>query len=205
MKALFLAAAVLAGAAGSAQALIISAGAPTLELEGFQPGPGGDVFELDLASFGAATSTVFVNANPSVDGLTMIDPLPADVTPIIVVQGRDRFGDAPSDPFLAGTAGFEIADALQDDPGRKGFFLYWNSIQQRNRLVFSEDITRQAGGLGDLTIVAAIASGGQGAALSELPDYAADNFSAVPIPAAGPLLAAALLAGAALRRRRRAG
>lgn len=159
MKTISLAAAFFAALTASAQAFIISAGDPTLELDAFEPGAGGDVFTIDFASFGASSKTVFVNANPSVDGLGLIDPLPRNVTPIIVVQGRDRFLDQPSEPFLAGTAGFEIADALEDEPGRKGFFLYWNSIQQRNRLVFSEDITRQAAGLGDLSIVAEIYGG----------------------------------------------
>lgn len=61
----------------------------------------------------------------------------ADGTNVVVLLNSDNDGD-PETPFLAGTAANQIAEIVTTDGA--GFFVYFNSNLQLNRLVYSENL-----------------------------------------------------------------
>ena len=159
-----------------------------------------DAFRFLLSAFDEVGPPLnFVNASA--------DRLPASGVNTIVLQNADDDNDL-STVFNAGSAANLIAGSVTEDTG--GFFVYFNSALDINRLVYSNDLSSTTS---DLAILAAIESPtGQGA-IDALPDFRNDNFAAlaenvapIPVPATLPLLGAALggLGVLARRSRRRA-
>lgn len=151
-----------------------------------------DSFLLALSAFGVTGPISFVNS--------LASGLPASGVNIVVLQDSDNDGD-PATAFNAISAANLIAGALTEEVA--GFFVYFNSVLNINRLVFSTDLGSTTS---DLAILAAIQSPTGAEAIAALPGFGAANFQAVapvPLPAALPLFVAALAGLGLIRGRRR--
>lgn len=148
--------------------------------------PGTDRFALDLAAFGVTGPIGFVNA--------LAAALPGGGVNVIVLQDSDNDGN-PATPFNAAAAANLVAAEI--DEAGAGFFLYFNSVLQVNRLVFSDDLSVATA---DLAILARIAAPTGPAAIAALPGFTAAEFIEVPAPAALPTLLAGLALLGLLRR-----
>lgn len=144
-----------------------------------------DQFGLLLSTFGLSGPLRFVNA------LATNLPPAAGANAIVL---RDSVNPANGGPFNAGVAANVIADALTTDGA--GFFVYFNTALNINRLVFSPNLNVATS---DLAILAAIQSPTGAGAIAALPTFTNRNFAAlaenlapVPLPAALPMLGAAL-------------
>ena len=93
----------------------------------------GDVFAFDAKDFAIPGDVSFV----ALDGNDPTAVIP-DAANVIVLLDSDN-DDDPTTPFLAGTAATQIA-GLRAAPG-PGFFVYFNSNLQLNRLVYSTDLS----------------------------------------------------------------
>lgn len=150
-----------------------------------------DLFSVNSTIFGVPSQLSFFN------GLSA--NLPASGFNVIVLQDSDNDGN-PATPFNAGTSADLIASRV-DAPG-PGFFIYFNSVLNLNRLVYSSDLSANTA---DIKILARILSPtGQGA-IDALPGFSASNFetSAVPEPSSMGLTALGGMAGYWLVRRRK--
>lgn len=148
---------------------------------------GNDVFAFNANVFGLGTSLTFVNA--------LASGLPATGADVIVLQNSDNDGN-PATVFGAGTAANLIANALSADGD--GFFVYFNSALNVNRLVYSTNLNDNTA---DLSILARISSPAGQAAINALPTFRAENFAAVPEPSSYALALAALMGVAVVSRR----
>lgn len=148
---------------------------------------GNDVFAFNVNAFGIGTGLTFVNA--------LASALPVGGADVIVLQDSDNDGN-PSTVFGAGTAANLIADALNIDGD--GFFVYFNSLLNVNRLVYSTNLNDNTA---DLSILARINSPTGQAAIAALPTFKAENFAAVPEPSSYALALAALMGVAVASRR----
>lgn len=145
-----------------------------------------DVFAFDTTTFAVPAPVAFASS--------LASGLPVGGPNVVVLLDTDNDAN-PATAFNAGTAANLIAAAI-NTPG-PGWFIYWNSSLNVNRLVFSTDLSDPTA---DLAVLARITSPTGADAIAALPTFNADNFAIVPAPAtAGLLLAAA--AGAARRRR----
>jgi hypothetical protein len=160
-------------------------GGAEITLPGFDTGT--DVFRLDLAAFGVTGPVRLANAPAA--------GLPAGGVNVVVLQDADNDGN-PATAFNAGAAANLIAGAITESGA--GFFVYFNSALNVNRLVFSADLSVPTA---DLAILARIAAPTGDAAVAALPAFTDANFAAVPAPGALPAFLAALgLLGLARRR-----
>ncbi|MEL6766399.1 MAG: hypothetical protein AAFP17_04410 [Pseudomonadota bacterium] len=91
---------------------------------------GRDTMLLDTDAFTVDGPFQFQNA--------LAEDLVDDGSNLIVLQNSDNDGN-PATPFLAGTAAGLIAEQI--DTSGAGFFVYFNSNLQLNRLVYSEDLS----------------------------------------------------------------
>lgn len=151
-----------------------------------------DSFTFDRSAFGLSGNLVFQNA--PVGALVGSGPHQPN---FVALRTTDNDGN-PATPFGAGNAASLIAGALGDKA--PGFFIYHNSGLALNRLVFSTDLSDATA---DLAILAAFATPTGADGIAALADFKSENFSAVPLPATAPLLAAAMAALGLLVRRRR--
>ncbi len=144
----------------------------------FADGEGGDTitdfaiaedrFGLDAASFGVAGEVAFQNVARDGEG--------TDAALVGVLEGQNVYVLQGTFEGNAGGAADALAEALAggvDEGG--GFFVYFNTNLNVNRLFFAEDLDNVDGGiqqlanLGDATDVAD--------ALDDLADFSAENFS----------------------------
>ena len=141
-----------------------------------------DVFALDEAEFGVS-QVLFANS--------LAAALPTGGVNVIVVQ----------DPgMLAGLAANAIATQLTT-PG-PGFFVYFNTMLQMPRLVYSTDLSEPTA---DLAILARLPNLGGAPGFAAMPTFTAGNFAIVPEPATPILFAlGCAFARAAARRRSKA-
>jgi hypothetical protein len=147
-----------------------------------------DQFVLDPAVFNFS-SLSFFNGFAS--------NLPATGFNVIVLRDSDNDNNSAT-PFNAGSAANLIANRINTDGA--GFFIYWNSNLQLNRLVYSTNLNATDA---DLKILARIASPTGTAAIAALSDFGANNFN-TPEPSAGLLLMSAAGFMAVVRRWKKA-
>lgn len=173
----------------SAATISIISGAPTVNVAAFDVQT--DRFLIDAASFG-------VSGNPNFQNVLAVDGNVADDANVIVLQNSDNDANA-STVFNARSAATLIAG--NTDFARAGFFVYFNSALNINRLVFTPNLDDA---LAALTILAALNSPVGADAIVQLPTFTAATFefAEVPLPAAAPLFLAAL-AGLGLTTTRR--
>ncbi|MBA4177872.1 MAG: hypothetical protein C0505_15150 [Leptothrix sp. (in: Bacteria)] len=144
---------------------------------------------------------VFANAGFLLgDSLSFFNGLAADLPSgglnVIVVQDSDNDGN-PVTAFNAIAAANLVADELSTDGA--GLFVYFNSVLNVNRLVYSSKLNSRTG---DLAILARVTSPTGAGAIAALPAFNAGNF-AVPEPGTWALMAAGLVGVAGTRRRSR--
>ena len=168
--------------AGFAATLLI----PGRQITGGEPSIdfniGTDVFALDRSEFGVS-QVLFQNS--------LAAALPPTGVNVIVVQ----------DPgMLAGLAANAIAAQLTA-PG-PGFFVYFNTMLQLPRLVYSADLSDPTA---DLAVLARLPNLSGAPGFAAMPTFTAENFAIVPEPATPLLfgLACAFARASAWRRSRR--
>ncbi|MEO1679704.1 MAG: calcium-binding protein [Pseudomonadota bacterium] len=127
---------------------------------------GQDTFAFNATDFGV-DALHFASADANAPGAA--DAL--DGANVIVLQNADSDGD-PDTPFLAGTAANQIADLVDEDGA--GFFVYFNTNLDLNRLVYSENLNDATA---DLKIVARQTDLTGQDAIDALGEYSADNFA----------------------------
>lgn len=147
-----------------------------------------DAFLFDPAAFGVTNLSFF-------GGLA--SALPSSGFNMIVLLDTDNDGN-PATPFNAGSAANLIADRITVDGA--GFFVYFNSSLNLNRLVFSTNLNDNTA---DLKILARIESPTGAGAIAALPTFTESNFETVPEPSTPQLLGGATLFLAAVQRLRR--
>ncbi|MBC7799162.1 MAG: PEP-CTERM sorting domain-containing protein, partial [Gemmatimonadaceae bacterium] len=123
--------------------------------------------------------------------------LPAGGVNVVVLRDDDFDGVAANGRALNAVQSADLIAGRIDEEG-PGFFVYFNTALDLNRLVYSTDLSSSAA---DLKIVARfLDQTGQGG-VDALPQWSAANFVAVPEPATALLMLAGL-AGLAVRRGR---
>jgi len=125
-----------------------------------------DRIQLDAEDFAVDRPLHFA----SVDANT--DDIPADANVIVLVNSDND--DNPETPFLAGTAANQIADLVEEDGA--GFFVYFNSNLNINRLVYSTNLNDADA---DLKIVARFTDVEGADAIAALQDFSAFNFDLI--------------------------
>lgn len=186
-----IAAASLIATEASAATIPIVSGAPTVNVAAFDVQT--DRFLIDAASFGVAGDPIFQN-------VLAADGNVADDVNVIILQNSDDDAN-DSTVFNARSAATLIAG--NTDSARAGFFVYFNSALNINRLVFTPNLDDA---LAALTILAALNSPVGVDAIAQLPTFTNANFefAEVPLPAAAPLFLAALAGlGVTTTRRRK--
>jgi hypothetical protein len=121
-----------------------------------------DVFSFDPDIFGVEDQVFFANSFAA--------DLPSGGLNVVVLQDSDNDND-PLTPFNAGSAANVIAAQI-DEPGA-GFFIYFNSGLQLNRLVYSTDLSDNTA---DLSVLARLTTPTGQAAIDQLPLFTEANF-----------------------------
>lgn len=132
-----------------------------------------DQFQFSQAVFNVSGDISFANSLGA--------NLPDTFANVIVLR------DSPT-PFNAGSAANVIAANVDLDGA--GFFVYWNSTLNVNRLVYSTNLNVNTA---DLSILARINSPTGQEAIDALPTFTAANFAVTPVPE--PSTYAMMLAG----------
>lgn len=163
-------------------------------LDSFEVGAGGDRFRFLLSAFGIDGGLDFVN--------TTANLLPPGGANLIVLQDAT---DGVTGTLNAVSSANLIAAETEVDGA--GFFVYFNTVLDINRLVFSENLNVPTA---DLAILAFINNPKGADAIADLPGFSNLNFAAfaeqidvapVPLPATAMLLVAAIASLGLLRRR----
>ncbi|NJK28314.1 MAG: calcium-binding protein [Coleofasciculaceae cyanobacterium SM2_3_26] len=127
-----------------------------------------DTYQFNAADFGISDDLSFVALDGNAPGAAV--PSGANV---IVLLNSDNDNNAAT-PFNAGLAANQIADLTSEDGA--GFFVYFNSGLQLNRLVYSSNLNDASA---DLKILARQTDLVGQAAIDARADFSADNFSFV--------------------------
>ena len=130
---------------------------------------GRDRYELNAEDFGIEDTLVFASVDGNAEGAAKA----LEGANVIVLQNSDNDGDLDT-PFLAGTAANQIAELVDEDGA--GFFVYYNSNLELNRLVYSENLNDASA---DLKIVSRQTDLIGQDAIDALQDFSAANFSFV--------------------------
>jgi hypothetical protein len=153
--------------------------------------PATDVFTFNQATFGIGSQINFANAP--------VASLPTSGANVDVLQTLDDDNN-PATPFGAGNAATLIANQVTTDGA--GFFIYFNSALNLDRLVFSTDLNDPTA---DLAVLARMTNLTGQTGLNALPTFTAANFAttAAPEPASYLLMgvSGAFLSLASLVRR----
>ena len=128
-----------------------------------------DRYELNAQDFGIKDDVVFASVDANAEGAAEA----LKDANVIVLQNSDNDGD-PDTPFLAGTAANQIADLVEEDGA--GFFVYFNSNLELNRLVYSENLNDATA---DLKILSRQTDLTGQDAIDALGEFSAANFSFV--------------------------
>jgi hypothetical protein len=158
---------------------------PEIFISGFDVSQ--DRFVLDVSVFPGVSETLsFANG--------LAADLPTSPLNVVVLQNSDDDNNAAT-AFNARSAARLIAGANGDSG--PGFFVYFNSGLNLNRLVFSSDLSN---GEAALDILFRISNPTGQDAIAALPTFSASNFVLVPAPGAVGVLAGAGLLAARRRR-----
>lgn len=126
---------------------------------------GSDVIALDAVQFRIFGELKFVNA--------LAADLPSSGVNFIVLQDSDNDNN-PATPFNAGSAANLIAEQI--DQAGPGFFIYFNSDLQLNRLVYSEDLSDPTA---DLQVIARFTDELGADAIAALAEFTAADFDLI--------------------------
>ena len=124
-----------------------------------------DQYRFNASDFGVSTLDFF-----ALDGNTKDAVIPAGANAIVLLNSDND--DDPTTSFLAGTAATQIA-GLTDQNGA-GFFVYFNSNLQLNRLVYSTNLNDPSA---DLKILSRQTDLTGQDAVDALNTFSADNFA----------------------------
>ena len=127
-----------------------------------------DKYSFDASDFGVFDKVNFVALDANAE-----DAVIAPGSNVIVLLNSDNDND-PNTPVLAGTAANQIAELTIEDEA--GFFVYFNSNLQLNRLVYSSNLNDA---YADLKIVSRQTDLIGGDAINALGNFSADNFEFV--------------------------
>ena len=124
-----------------------------------------DKYRFNPDDFGVVEDVNFVavDANSS-------DASIAPGTNVVTLLNSDN-DDNPETPFIAGTAANEIAELTSEDGA--GFFVYYNSDLELNRLVYSSNLNDSAA---DLKVISRQSDLTGQDAIDALNDFSVDNF-----------------------------
>ncbi|MEO1522357.1 MAG: calcium-binding protein, partial [Cyanobacteria bacterium J06633_2] len=123
-----------------------------------------DQYRFNADDFGVDSLNFF-----ALDGTAPGAEISGDAN-VIVLLNSDNDNN-PDTPFLAGTAAAQIAELTTDD--RAGFFVYFNSNLQLNRLVYSTNLSDASA---DLKILSRQTDLVGQDAIDALSNFSADNF-----------------------------
>ena len=175
------------------------AGSTALTTPGRQVVGGEDSITFDIASdIFSLESTVFNAGNQVLFANNVVGNLPTSGVNVIVLQTFDNDADLGT-PFLAGNAANLIAGQITS-PGA-GFFIYFNSVLDLPRLVYSTDLDDNTADLKVLFRMTNLA--GQGGR-DLIPTFQESNFEITTVPEPGTilLLSAGLIGLAGYARKR---
>ena len=131
---------------------------------------GNSTFSRDSYRFNAADFDINGNVNFASLDANAEDALIAPGTNVVVLLNSNN-AETPNEPFLAGAAANQIAELTSEDGA--GFFVYFNSEFEVNRLVYSTNLNDADA---DLKILSRQTDLTGQDAIDALGDFSADNF-----------------------------
>ncbi|MEO0518472.1 MAG: spondin domain-containing protein [Cyanobacteria bacterium P01_A01_bin.116] len=134
-----------------------------------------DRYRLNSTNFNITGDEVnFLSLDANAAGASI-----SDDANVIVLQNANN--DDPNTPFNAGAAANQIASLT--DVSRAGFFVYFNTTLEVNRLVYSSDLSDANA---DLNVLSRQSDLTGDAAIAALSNFTADNFEFEAIEVADP-------------------